>query len=99
MVTRYGMSDKYGMMALETVNGAYLGGDTSLACAPDTAADIDNEVRQMIADGYEKAKKIIADNRAQMDAAARILLEKETITGEEFMRVIDTPAQLVGETR
>jgi len=99
MVTRYGMSDKYGMMALETVNGAYLGGDTSLACAPETAADIDNEVRQMIADGYEKAKKIIADNRAQMDAAARILLEKETITGEEFMRVIDTPAQLVGETR
>jgi cell division protease FtsH len=99
MVTRYGMSDKYGMMALETVNGAYLGGDTSLACAQDTAADIDSEVRQMIADGYEKAKKIIADNRAQMDAAARILLEKETITGEEFMRVIDTPAQLVGETR
>ncbi len=94
MVTRYGMSDKYGMMALETVNGAYLGGDTSLACAQDTAADIDSEVRQMIADGYAKAKQIITDNRAQMDAAAHILLEKETITGEEFMQIIDQPAQI-----
>ena len=94
MVTRYGMSDKYGMMALETVNGAYLGGDTSLACAQDTAADIDSEVRQMIADGYAKAKQIITDNRAQMDAAAHILLEKETITGEEFMHIIDQPAQI-----
>lgn len=94
MVTRYGMSDKYGMMALETVNGAYLGGDTSLACAQDTAADIDSEVRQMIADGYAKAKQIITDNRVQMDAAAHILLEKETITGEEFMQIIDQPAQI-----
>ncbi len=94
MVTRYGMSDKYGMMALETVNGAYLGGDTSLACAQDTAADIDSEVRQMIAYGYAKAKQIITDNRAQMDAAAHILLEKETITGEEFMQIIDQPAQI-----
>ena len=94
MVTRYGMSDKYGMMALETVNEAYLGGDTSLACAQDTAADIDSEVRQMIADGYAKAKQIITDNRAQMDAAAHILLEKETITGEEFMQIIDQPAQI-----
>lgn len=94
MVTRYGMSEKYGMMALETVNGAYLGGDTSLACAQQTAADIDAEVRQIIADGYAKAKKIITENRAQMDAAASILLKKETITGEEFMEVINRPVQI-----
>ena len=89
MVTRYGMSDKYGMMALETVNNAYLGGDTSLSCAQETAADVDNEVRQMIADSYALAKKIIIENRSQMDAAANLLLEKETITGEEFMEIID----------
>ena len=94
MVTRYGMSDKYGMMALEAVNGAYLGGDASLACAPETAADIDNEVRQLIADSYAKAKKIITENRAQMDAAAKVLLEKETITGEEFMEIINSPTLL-----
>ncbi len=91
MVTRYGMSERYGMMALETVNGAYLGGDTSLSCAPQTAADIDAEVRQMIAEGYAKAKKIITENHAQMDAAASILLKKETITGEEFMETINRP--------
>lgn len=89
MVTRYGMSDKYDMMALETVNNAYLGGDTSLACSSETAADIDREVLEIIRQAHEKARAIITANRPAMDEAASYLLEKETITGDEFMQILD----------
>ncbi|HHU26862.1 MAG TPA: cell division protein FtsH, partial [Bacteroidales bacterium] len=89
MVTRYGMSDKYGMMALETVNNAYLGGDASLACSDETAADIDKEVHRIINEAHDKARQIITDNLDKMHEATRFLLEKETITGEEFMKILN----------
>ena len=85
MITRYGMSDDFGMVALETVNNQYLGGDTSLACSAETAAKIDRDVVAMIGDAYKKAEAIIKENRTAMDALAAYLYEKETITGEEFM--------------
>ena len=89
MITRYGMSDDFGMVALETVNNQYLGGDTSLACSAETAAKIDRDVVAMIGDAYKKAEAIIKENRAAMDALAAYLLEKETITGEEFMKILN----------
>lgn len=88
MVTRYGMSGKYDMMGLETVNNAYLGGDTSLTCSTDTAADIDQEVLRMIKEAHDKARKIISENMEIMHEAAAFLMEKETITGQEFMDII-----------
>ena len=88
MVTRYGMRDKYDMMALETVNNAYVGGDTSLACSADTAADIDREVLNIIKQAHEKARTIITANRPAMDEAAAYLLEKETITCDELMGIL-----------
>lgn len=88
MVTRYGMSGKYNMMGLETVNNAYLGGDTSLTCSTDTAADIDQEVLRMIKEAHDKARKIISENMEIMHEAAAFLMEKETITGQEFMDII-----------
>ena len=88
MVTRYGMSDKYDMMGLETVNNAYLGSDTSLTCSTDTAADIDQEVLRMIKEAHDKARKIISENMGIMHEAAAFLMEKETITGQEFMDII-----------
>ena len=87
-VTRYGMSGKYDMMGLETVNNAYLGGDTSLTCSTDTAADIDQEVLRMIKEAHDKARKIISENMEIMHEAAAFLMEKETITGQEFMDII-----------
>lgn len=89
MVSRYGMSEKYGMMALETVNNAYLGGDTTLSCSPATASDIDSEVREIIETAYHKATGIIKANRRKMDELAEFLLEKETITGDEFMEILN----------
>ena len=89
MITRYGMSDDFGMVALETVNNQYLGGDTSLACSAETAAKIDRDVVAMIGDAYKKAEAIIKENRTAMDALAAYLLEKETITGEEFMKILN----------
>lgn len=88
MVTRYGMSERYDMMALETVNNAYLGGDTSLTCSADTASEIDKEVLNIIREAHEKAKKIITDNMDKMHETTRFLLEKETITGDEFMKIL-----------
>lgn len=88
MVTRYGMSGKYDMMGLETVNNVYLGGDTSLTCSTDTAADIDQEVLRMIKEAHDKARKIISENMEIMHEAAAFLMEKETITGQEFMDII-----------
>lgn len=90
MVTRYGMSDKYGMMALETVNNAYLGEDSSLACSDETAADIDKEVHRIINEAHDKARQIIRDNLDKMHETTNFLLQKETITGEEFMKILNT---------
>lgn len=89
MVSRYGMSEKYGMMALETVNNAYLGGDTTLSCSPATTSDIDSEVREIIETSYHKATGIIKANRRKMDELAEFLLKKETITGDEFMEILN----------
>lgn len=88
MVTRYGMSEKYDMMGLETVNNAYLGGDTSLTCSSETAADIDREVLRMIGEAHQMARKLIAGHLDIMYEAAAYLLDKETITGEEFMAIV-----------
>ena len=89
MVTRFGMSGKYDMMGLETVNDAYLGGDASLACSAETAADIDREVLQMIKEAHEKAKQLITGHLDVMHRAADFLIERETITGEEFMKIVE----------
>lgn len=89
MVTRFGMSERYDMMGLETLNNAYLGSDTSLVCSADTAADVDKEVLQLIKKAHEKARKIITDNMEILHSASSYLLEKETITGEEFMRIVE----------
>ena len=88
MVTRFGMSDRYDMMALETVNDAYLGGDASLACSNETAARIDEEVLQLIKNAHAKAKEILSAHADIMHEAAAYLQEKETITGEEFMQIV-----------
>lgn len=89
MVTRFGMSEKYDMMGLETLNNAYLSSDTSLVCSADTAADIDREVLQLIKKAHEKARKIIEENMEILHVASTYLLDKETITGEEFMRIVE----------
>ena len=89
MITRYGMSDEFGMVALETLNGKYLGGDASLACSDETAAKIDADVVAVIKAAHEKAIGILADNRQKLDELASYLLEKETITGEEFMKILN----------
>lgn len=89
MITRYGMNDRYGMMALETQGNAYLGGNASLACSDKTAADIDTEVQQLIADAKDKAAGIISSRIDKMNEVAEYLLERETITGEEFMKILE----------
>ena len=89
MVTRYGMSDQFGMVALETVTNQYLGGDTSLACSPETAKAIDDEVIATVKAQYEKAMRILRDHAAKLNELAGYLLEKETITGEEFMEILN----------
>ncbi|MDF2501769.1 MAG: cell division protein FtsH [Anaerosporomusa subterranea] len=88
MVTRFGMSKKFDMMALETVNNQYLGGDASLACSSETATKIDEEVLAIIKQAHEKAAEILKDNIDKLHELARYLLEKETITGEEFMEIL-----------
>ena len=89
MVTRYGMSDQFGMVALETVTNQYLGGDTSLACSPETAKAVDDEVIATVKAQYEKAMGILRDHAAKLNELAGYLLEKETITGEEFMEILN----------
>lgn len=89
MITRYGMSEEFGMVALETVNNQYLSGDTTLACSNETAAKIDKAVIEMIREAHDKAYSIISENREKMDEIAAYLLEKETITGEEFMEILN----------
>ena len=89
MVTRYGMSQQFGMVALETVTNQYLGGDTSLACSPETAKIIDEEVVKLVGDAYDKATEILKENQEKLHEIAAYLLEKETITGEEFMEILN----------
>ena len=89
MVTRYGMSKTFGMVALETVTNQYLGGDISIACSADTATRVDQEVIALIGQAYARAKELLEQDRAAMDRLSAYLLEKETITGEEFMEILD----------
>ncbi|MEE0599041.1 MAG: ATP-dependent zinc metalloprotease FtsH [Acutalibacteraceae bacterium] len=89
MITRYGMSEDFDMVALETVSNQYLGGDASLACSADTQNEIDRKVVELVKRQHEKALKILADNRAKLDELAKYLYEKETITGEEFMSILN----------
>ena len=88
MVTRYGMSSQFGMVALETVNNQYLGGDTSMVCSPETARLVDEEVVAIVKQQYDKAMQILKDNAAKLNEIAAYLLERETITGEEFMEIL-----------
>ena len=88
MITRYGMSEEFDMVAMETVTNQYLGGDTSLACAADTQKRIDEKVVELVKTQHEKARRILMDNRKKLDALAQFLYEKETITGEEFMQIL-----------
>lgn len=92
MVTRYGMSGRFGMVALETVENAYLGGDTSLACSQETAALVDHEVVALVKDAQEKAREILTENTDALHRLSKYLLEKETITGEEFMQMLNEQA-------
>ena len=94
MITRYGMSDDFDMVAMETVTNQYLGGDTTLACSAETQALIDRKVVDLVRVQHEKAKKILLDNRRKMDELAQFLYERETITGEEFMEILERPVQL-----
>ena len=89
MITRYGMSEEFDMVALETVTNQYLGGDTSLACSADTQREIDRKVVELVKSQHEKALKILTDNREKLDELAKHLYEKETIIGEEFMSILN----------
>mgnify|MGYP004469211075 FL=1 len=89
MITRYGMSSQFGMVALETVNNQYLGGDTSMVCSPETARLVDEEVVSIVKQQYAKAMQILKDNAAKLNEIAAYLLERETITGEEFMEILN----------
>ena len=97
MVTRYGMTEDFDMVALETVNNAYLGGDASLACSEATSAKIDAKVVELVQTQHKKAYQILADNRSKLDEIAQYLYEKETISGEEFMRILNAQPQLPAE--
>ena len=88
MIARYGMSDEFDMVAMETVTNQYLGGDSSLACASDTQKRIDEKVVELVKAQHEKARKLLTDNRAKLDKLAQYLYEKETVTGEEFMHIL-----------
>ena len=89
MVTRYGMSEEFDMMALKTVTNQYLGGDTSLMCSPEASAKIDKEVLNIIKSAHDKARKILEENIDKLHELSEFLLEKETITGEEFMEILN----------
>ena len=99
MITRYGMSDEFGMMALETVGNQYLGGDASLACAAETAAVVDEKVNQLLKKQYEKAMDLLKTHAMKLHELAKYLYEKETITGDEFMEILGTePEKIAGNT-
>ncbi len=90
MITRYGMSDEFDMVALETVNNEYLGGDASLACSVETQTQIDRQVVALVKMQHEKARKLLTENREKLEQLARFLYDKETITGEEFMKILNS---------
>ena len=94
LVTRYGMTEDFDMVALETVNNAYLGGDVSLACSEQTAAQVDAKVVEIVQAEHRKAYQLLADNKRKLDEIAQYLYEKETISGEEFMRILNAQPQL-----
>ena len=94
MITRYGMSDKFGMVALETQSNPYLGGDSSLSCSPETAAEIDDMVVDTVKRSYDKAMQLLKDNIGKLHELAKYLYEKETITGEEFMNILSRKAYI-----
>jgi cell division protease FtsH len=94
LVTRYGMTEDFDMVALETVNNAYLGGDASLACSEQTAAQVDAKVVEIVQAEHKKAYQMLADNKRKLDEIAQYLYEKETISGEEFMRILNAQPQL-----
>ena len=89
MITRYGMNEDFDMVALETVTNQYLGGDTSLACSAETQAEIDHKVVELVKQQHQKALQILIENRAKLDELAHFLYDKETITGEEFMNILN----------
>ena len=89
MITRYGMSQDFDMVALETVSNQYLGGDASLACSPELQAKVDYQVVALVKQLHEKAKNILLENREKLDELASFLYERETITGEEFMEILN----------
>lgn len=93
MITRYGMSDEFGMVAMENVTNQYLGGDTTLACSPETQARIDKAVSDLIKTQHEKARRLLEEHRPKLDELAKYLYEKETITGEQFMEILEKKAE------
>lgn len=93
MITRYGMSDEFGMVAMENVTNQYLGGDTTLACSPETQARIDKAVSDLIKTQHEKARQLLEEHRKKLDELAKYLYEKETITGEQFMEILERKAE------
>ena len=93
MITRYGMSDEFGMVAMENVTNQYLGGDTTLTCSPETQARIDKAVSDLIKTQHEKARRILQEHRKKLDELAKYLYEKETITGEQFMEILEKKAE------
>ena len=93
MITRYGMSDEFGMVAMENVTNQYLGGDTTLACSPETQARIDKAVSDLIKTQHEKARRLLEEHRQKLDELAKYLYEKETITGEQFMEILEKKAE------
>lgn len=93
MITRYGMSDEFGMVAMENVTNQYLGGDTTLACSPETQACIDKAVSDLIKTQHEKARRLLEEHRKKLDELAKYLYEKETITGEQFMEILEKKAE------
>ena len=94
LVTRYGMTEDFDMVALETVNNSYLGGDASLACSEQTAAKVDAKVVEIVQAEHRKAYQLLSDNKRKLDEIAQYLYEKETISGEEFMRILNAQPQL-----
>ena len=90
MITRFGMSEEFDMVAMETVSNQYLGGDTSLACSADTQREIDRQVVETVKRQHEKAIQILVENKVKLDELAKFLYERETITGEEFMKILNS---------
>lgn len=89
MITRYGMSDSFDMVAMESVNNRYLGGDTSISCSVETQTEIDRQVVALVKTQHEKANAILRENKEKLDELAQFLYEKETITGEDFMEILN----------